>query len=257
MPILKNILRNLISFSKRQARFIHLKALVFGVLLLIGLLITVPVIADRMGSNNYELLFTNINMGGRTTDSSNYTLDMSLGQTAAKRWEENGYIVRAGFQYVHVLYPFIFELSNTTLDFGSLIPNNPVTKSLTTTIFNRGQGYQVMVYYDHPLQTFDGNQSIGDTSCDDPYCDADTAAEWASSSVYGFGYNVTGHDVTADFSGSGDYYRPFATTPQIFMESDQAAKNRQAVVKAKINIDNIQAAGTYQTILRFIAVAKY
>jgi len=41
--------------------------------------------ADRMGSTNYEFLFTNINSGGTTTSSSNYTLDISLGQTAAKR----------------------------------------------------------------------------------------------------------------------------------------------------------------------------
>ena len=171
--------------------------------------------------------------------------------------EENGYIVRAGFQYIHILYPFSFELSDTTLDFGTLIPSTPVTEQLTATITHRGQGYEVMVYQDHKLQTFDASNWIEDTACDNPYCDVDTAASWLSSSVYGFGYNVTGHDVSTDFNSSADYYRPFSTSPITFMESSEAARNRQSVIKAKINIDNTQATGTYQTVLRFIAIPKF
>ncbi|OGK68553.1 hypothetical protein A2262_04215 [Candidatus Roizmanbacteria bacterium RIFOXYA2_FULL_41_8] len=238
---------------------ITLKNLIkFWLIILVFLSLSISqVMADRMGSDSYEFVFTNINMGGRTTGSPNYTLDMSLGQTVAKRWEENGYIVRAGFQYIHILYPFSFELSDTTLDFGTLIPGTPVTEQLTATITHRGQGYEVMVYQDHKLQTFDGNTWIEDTACDNPYCDADTAESWISSAVYGFGYNVTGHDVSADFNGSADYFRPFSTSPVTFMESSQAARNRQSVITAKINIDNTQEAGTYQTVLRFIALPKF
>jgi hypothetical protein len=224
---------------------------------IIAIFFTGSVCADRMGSTNYELLFTNVNSGGGTADSSNYTLDMSLGQTAAKLWDENGYIIQAGFQYVHTLYPFSFELSDTTLDFGILTPNTPATEQLTATITHRGQGYQVMVYQDHKLRNFDNSAWIEDTACDDPFCDEDTAEEWVSTSTYGFGYNVTGHDVSSDFSGSADYYRPFHTSPVTFMESSEVAKERQSLIKAKINIDNTQAAGTYQTILRFIAIPKY
>lgn len=242
MLILKNILKSLIKLIFLTGIFLFLVN---------------RVEADRMGSDNYEFIFTNINMGGRTTSSNNYTLDMSLGQTAAKRWEENGYIVRAGFQYIHILYPFSFELSDTTLDFGTLIPNSPTTEELTVTVTHRGQGYEVMVYEDHKLQTFDGANWIEDTACDNPYCDADTAESWLSSSVYGFGYNVTGHDVSADFNNSSDYYRPFSTSPVTFMESNQAARNRQSIVKTKINIGSTQATGTYQTVLRFIAVPKF
>ena len=186
MIVLKITLKNLIKF---------------WLIILVFLSLSISqVMADRMGSDSYEFVFTNINMGGRTTGSPNYTLDMSLGQTVAKRWEENGYIVRAGFQYIHILYPFSFELSDTTLDFGTLIPGTPVTEQLTATITHRGQGYEVMVYQDHKLQTFDGNTWIEDTACDNPYCDADTAESWISSAVYGFGYNVTGHDVSAGFA---------------------------------------------------------
>ena len=253
LPILNSILKNLTKHRRNSG----MRKLVVALYLFLAIASLTPVLADRMGSTNYEFLFTNINMGGRTTNSPNYTLDMSLGQTAAKRWEENGYIVRAGFQYVHILYPFTFELSDTTLDFGTLVPSTPSTEQLTATVSNRGQGYQVMVYYDHKLQTFDAGDWIEDTVCDNPYCDEDTAEEWVSSAVYGFGYNVTGHDVSTDFNSSSDYYRPFSTTPQTFMESDEAAKDRQSVIKAKINIDNTQAAGTYQTVLRFIAIPKY
>lgn len=215
-----------------------------------------PVLADRMGSTNYNLIFTNINMGGETTSSTNYTLDISLGQMAAKRWAENGYIVRAGFQYIHILYPFSFELSDTTLDFETLIPNIPSTKSLTATVYNRGQGYEVKVYEDHPLETFDGGNEIVDTSCDDPFCSTTNAEAWVQNSTYGFGYNAMDDDVSTDFVDA-TYFRPFSLTPVTFMSSNEAAVNRQSTVTAKVNIDGTQPAGTYQTVLRFIAVPKY
>lgn len=209
-----------------------------------------------MGSTNYDFHFTNINIGGRTTNSPNYTLDISLGQTAAKKWAQNGYIIKAGFQYVHVLYPFTFTLSDTTIDFGTLIPNDPQEQQLTATVSHRGQGYEVKVYEDHKLQTFDGNSWINDTVCDNPYCDEDTAEKWVSNSVDGFGYNVSGHDYSSDFLSS-DYFRPFSTNPTTFMESNEAAKNRQALINVKVNIGATQAVGTYQTVLRFIAIPKY
>ena len=213
--------------------------------------------ADRMGSTNYEFLFTNLNSGGTTTSSSNYTLDISLGQTAAKRWEENGYIVRAGFQYVHTLSAFSFELSDTTLDFDTLLPNTPATRSLTTTVNHRGQGYEVKVYQDHKLQTFDGAAWIIDTLCDDdPACGVSQAELWEDPAMYGFGYNASGHDVSGDFLGSA-YYRPFSTSPVTFLTSNTLALNRSALFTAKANIGNTQATGTYQTVLRFIAVPKY
>jgi len=233
------------------------KLINYSLLLAVSLLIVGKVTADRMGSTNYEFLFTNINSGGTTTSSPNYTLDISLGQTAAKRWAENGYIVRAGFQYVHILYPFTFELSDTTLDFDTLIPNTPTTRSLTTTVSHRGQGYEVKVYEDHKLQTFDGGEWIIDTICEnDPACTPTQAEIWDTSSDYGFGYNVSGHDVTTDFAGL-TYFRPFSTTPATFLTSNEAALNRQSLVTAKVIIGNTQAAGTYQTVLRFIAVPKY
>lgn len=222
----------------------------------IALLFSHQVWADRMGSNNYNLLFTTVDIGGGTTSSTNYTIDVSLGQTAAKKWAENGYIVKAGFQYVHVLYPFSFELSDTTLDFGTLLPNTPVTEQLTATVNHRGQGYEVKVYEDHKLQTFDGSAWIDDTVCDGPNCTATNAEVWDLPGTYGFGYNVSGHDVSPDFEGL-TYFRPFSTSPVTFMESSQAAKDRQSLVKAKVNINSTQGAGTYQTVLRFIAVPKY
>jgi len=233
------------------------KLIKYSLLLFLLLVLVGQVGADRMGSTNYEFLFTNINSGGTTTSSPNYTLDISLGQTAAKRWAENGYIIRAGFQYVHILYPFTFELSDTTLDYDYLIPNSPETQALSATISHRGQGYEVKVAEDHKLQTFDGGEWIIDTLCEDsPACTPTQAEIWNTSSDYGFGYNVSGHDVSPDFLGS-TYFRPFSTTPVTFMSSNEAANNRQSLITTKIVIGNTQAAGTYQTVLRFLAVPKY
>jgi len=213
--------------------------------------------ADNMFSPNYHLQFGNINIGGRTTSSGNYTLDISLGQTAAQKFTSAGYLLKAGFQYIHILYPFEFELSDISLDLGTLIPNSPETEQLTATISNRGQGYEVKVKEDYELQLLSGADKIDDTVCNgSPNCTSTNAEIWNSTSAYGFGYNANGHDVSSDFINS-TYYRPFSTSPVTFMSSSEVAKDRTSTVTVKVNIDGIQTAGTYQTVLRFIAVPKY
>ncbi len=220
-----------------------------------------PVRAINMRSPNYHIIFGNINSGGNEQNSTNYRLDISLGQALAERFTSSGYIVRAGFQYIHILYPFAFSISNTSVNFGTILPNKFSTQSVILTVSNRGQGYEIKAFEDTPLKRF-SLEEIPDTECNlTSQCSLGSANIWDNTNAYGFGYNISGVDRTPDFI-DGRYFRPFASdshneNPITIMESSQAVRNRQGILTMKINISPIQQTGTYQTIVNFIAVPKY
>ncbi len=219
--------------------------------------------ATNMSSTNYKIIFGNLNFGGNEQTSTTYRLDITLGQTAAQRFTRDGYVIKAGFQYIHQLTPFSFTLSDTSIDFGTLVPDTPQTQGLTATVTHRGQGYEVKVSENNPMRRISGGAEIDNTACNGGVdtCTAYSAKPWTLAGAYGFGYNASGDDVAADFTDN-TYYRPFANletpqTPATFMSSNMAAKDRQSTVTMRINIDGTQEAGTYQTVINFIAVPKY
>lgn len=222
---------------------------------------TVSVEAVNMRSPNYHIIFGNINSGGNEQNSTNYRLDISLGQALAERFSSSGYIVKAGFQYIHILYPFAFSISNTSVNFGTVLPNTFSTQAITLTVTNRGQGYEIKASEETPLRRL-SLEEIPDTECNMlTQCNETSANVWDNKSAYGFGYNISGTDKTPDFI-DGRYFRPFAAAshnenPITIMESAQAVRNRQGVLTMKINISPIQQTGTYQTVVNFIAVPKY
>ena len=221
--------------------------------------------ADNIESNNYRVEFGNVNIGGEYLDSSTYDLSVSVGQSFAQKFSSDGYIVKAGFQYINSIIPFSFSISDTSIEFGTLTPMNPTptpTTNLTVSFGGAGQ-YQVTAIEETALKTFDGLNSIPDTSCDggDNTCTITSAKIWTSDTAYGFGYNMSGDDIPADFTDS-TYYRPFADrsqegSPAVIMSSVNVGRDRQSTVTFKINISNIQAAGTYTGVINFTATPTY
>ncbi len=217
-----------------------------------------------MRSDRYRIQFGNINIGATPQSSSNYDLSITLGQTAAGEFQSTGYIVKAGFQYIHSIIPFRFSISNTLLDFGSLTPNNPKTVQTTLTVSFGGAGeYKVTAAEVGPLRTLDETNSIPDTNCDGGTntCTESSAKPWTSNTAYGFGYNMAGNDIPSDFIDS-TYYRPFpdklaGESPAIVMSSTNVGKNRQATMTLKVNIGPVQPAGNYQTVIHFVATPSY
>ncbi len=216
--------------------------------------------AETMSSESYKIIFGNFNMTAGKKSSSSYTVTDTVGQTAAGEFNSNGYTVKAGFQYLYALYDFSFQISDLTIDFGSLVPGTPVTATNVLTVSAPGNGYAVSVFENHPLENANGDQ-IPDTICDDGNCTEAQAAVWSLNTTYGFGFNLSGDDVASDFV-DGSYFRQFADqsegeTPQVIMSSSQAGKNRQATVTYKVNISGDQAAGNYSNYLVFVATPSY
>ncbi len=245
--------------------------------------------AGDMDSSLYKIQFGNVNIGSSTmTDpvDSTYTLSSTIGQTAAGQFQSEGYVVKAGFQYIYSKIPFTFSLSNITADLGTLLPNTPATTPITLTVSFGGAGqYIVTAQEETPLMKLSGG-SIADTVCDGGAntCNETLAKPWTSTSAYGFGYTMSNDDITSDFIDN-TYYRPFpdasaSEPPAIIMQSTNVTLDltptpnptptsapsltgiprsitHQSTLTFKANISPLQPAGSYQTVVHFVATPSF
>ncbi|MGB9882974.1 MAG: hypothetical protein ACPLRN_00435 [Microgenomates group bacterium] len=232
--------------------------LVFSFLLLIRF-----VVAENMESSRFKIQGANVNSASGDKSSANYKISDTLGQLAAGEFSSTGYVVKAGFQYIHSIIPFRFSVSNINIPLGTLVPNTPSTASTTLTVYFGSAGqYQVTAAELGPLKTLSGN-TIADTSCNGgtETCTETLAKNWTSNTAYGFGYNMSGNDIPSDFDSSNKY-RPFADltnneSPVVVMSSINVGKNRQATMTFKANVSPVQPPGSYQTIISFVATPSF
>lgn len=212
-------------------------------------------------SDNFEIQMPNLNSGAGIPSSTNFGVDSTIGQTASGLFSSTGYRVKSGFQYIHSIIPFSFQISKLAIAFGTLVPGTPKTDSHTLTVSAGGAGgYQVKAFENNPLKTFNDLSAIADTSCNTS-CDEETAGEWTQDSKYGFGFNVSGDDVPDDFTND-DFFRQFADISsaeisQVVMSSIYVGRNRVATVTYKVNVSGIQEAGIYNNIITYIAIPSY
>jgi len=217
-------------------------------------------------SENYEITWPNLNMAAGGSTSPGYKMGITTGQTSPGLYTSTGYKVRAGFQYIHSIIPFYFKISPWALNFGTLTTEVLTNEQSLTLTVNSGSagGYQITVQENDPL-TSTALYTIPDTTCDPgDTCTHTDAGTWTQTTTYGFGYNMSGTDVPSEFSG--DKFKNFPDAPGESPvkvmgltpgEGHQAERGKEAVMKARINISNIQAAGFYQNILSFTAIPTY
>lgn len=220
--------------------------------------------AENFESQRYRIQFGTINTGGDTFDSANYNLTHSLGQSAAEEFQSTGYLVKAGFQYIYSIIPFRFSVSDISIQFGTVSPNTFHTQTTNLTVSFGGAGqYAVTAQEMTPLRRIGTLTDVPDTTCNGggDTCNHIFAKTWNSTSAYGFGYNMSGNDVSSDFSSS-DHYRAFADAssgeaPVDVMTSNNVGRNRQSTMTFKINISPVQPAGSYQTVIKLTATPSY
>ena len=216
--------------------------------------------AETLTSPNYKIRLGNFNMTSGMKDSTSYNLTDTVGQIAADFFSSSGYHVKAGFQYIYTLYDFSFAISSLALDLGTLTSNTFSTATNTLTVTAPGQGYSVSVFESNKLKNIAGS-TIPDTTCDSGTCTETSAGVWTTASNNGFGYNVNGSDVAADFTGP-TYFRPFpdfslSEPAATIMTSTAAGKNRTSTVTYKVSPPGSQASGIYTTQIVYIATPVY
>lgn len=240
------------------------KVITFLVLSTIYFLVSTPLAtragAETMNSNNYTIRTGNFNITSGGKSSASYSLTDTVGQTVADYFSGTGYHVKAGFQYMYSIYNFSFSITDADLNFD-LDPNTFATDSHDLIVSAPGNGYSVTAYEATRPTLSGGSVTIPDTTCDSGTCTESSAAVWTTPTNNGFGYNLTGHDISPDFISS-NYFRPFpdfslGESPATVMTSTNAGKNRTASVTYKMSPSGSQAAGTYHTNIVYIATPAY
>jgi len=223
-------------------------------------------------SDNYKIELPNFNSGAGLPTSSSFKLKGTLGQTAPGLFSSTSFRVRSGFEYIHTIIPFSFSISNISIDFGTLIPQTPVTRDATLTVKAGGAGgYSITAYENHPLAVNgDPNISkIADTICDSGPCSESAGGPWTDPSTYGFGFNVSGDDASTAFSGGK--YKQFADfssseTPGEVMSKGEVTWDypnntwpweSEAIITYKVNVSGVQEAGYYYNNIVFLAVPSF
>ncbi len=73
-----------------------------------NLIFTPVVFASEMESSRYRIQMANVNSeAGKMVSTSNVNLSTTLGELAAGQFIKTGYIVKAGFQYIHSIIPLL------------------------------------------------------------------------------------------------------------------------------------------------------
>lgn len=215
----------------------------------------------RIESTNYKIIWPNINMGSGKPTSDNYDLNITMGQIAPGPFSSVGYKIRSGFQYIHWGEGFQFSVSTLAIDLGNLTPLKPSLKTNTLNVrCGNAAGYQVTAQENHPLASKSGS-TISDTTCNNGKCTESLSSTWTRNTTYGFGFNIIGDDIPADFIDKTNY-RQFADgskreNPQVLMSKNSVCKSRTAKVTYKANVSNTQSAGIYQNIITYIAIPRY
>ena len=231
----------------------------FSTITYIILSVTTISAQPRIESENYRIQFPNLNSGAGIPTSANYKVNSTLGQNAPGLYSSTGFRTKAGFQYIHSIIPFSFSINEIQVNFGTLSFDTPVTHASTIVVSSGGaSGYSVKASENNPLTS--GVNEVIDTLCDTT-CSETTAGVWASTTKYGFGFNMSGDDIPTDFTNS-TYFRQFSDRSNseaeaTIMSSSNVGRSRTATITYKINIGNQQPAGTYQNVIKFTAIPSY
>ncbi|RLC35669.1 hypothetical protein DRH14_00255 [Candidatus Shapirobacteria bacterium] len=243
----------------------------FFLILIFGLFITPPILAQSFSSNSYRINWGNFNMTGGRKSSINYKLTDTVGQNAPGQYDSAGFIVKSGFQYIHDTFnTFAFAIDDLDIDFGTLVAGIATTDTNIITITTPyGNGYQIYTHENHPLQ-IDASHQISDTLGDNGTCSESASDTWTQATTYGFGLSAMGINSsqvatgvgTSQFFADSSYFRQFANysnseKAQIIMEEDNDVKDRSARITYKVNISATQPAGNYRNNITFTAIPKY
>lgn len=218
--------------------------------------------AERMTGSEYIIDFGNFNVTSGEKSSSNYTLTDTVGQIAPGEYDSSGSVVKAGFQYIYPFKSLSLKISKVTIDLGTLTYGTFNTDSHSVIVDSVGAGgYTLRASETHPLRLNTGSATIRDTLCDGGTCDESTAGSWTNANNYGFGFNVSGNDVAADFTSSNDF-RQFADlsnaeTSKIIMSGSGVSLNRYSTVTYKVSPSGTQEAGNYETLVTYQLIPSY
>lgn len=243
------------------------------IILFVGLSIFAFVIpsvqAFTMSNTFYIIVLGNMNSIAGQAGTGTTKITFTSGELGAGLYTGTNYKLCAGFYGgIYCNKPtvgiFTFTVNPTTIDFGTIDPTSPVTRTNILDVLSVGSGYSVTAQEDHSLRTSTGSAAfIPDTTCDTGVCTPSTASMWVNTLTYGFGYrcdNAIATDCIPDFPSN--YYKPFANAeivqnPQVVMQGNSAATDKQAQITYKVNVAGSQLPGVYGNTITYVASPNF
>lgn len=223
---------------------------------LFGYIMTGQAEALRMSNNDY-ILRSDVNSFGGVSEGERGKIISSSSGAPGMSGGTNYKILT---QTSGSENPFTFSISTHILNFGDLIPGEPITREHILTVDNSPMGYQIMAEENHPLRALSSNLEIPNTTCDTGNCSAEAGEPWTSPLTYGLGFrcdNVAGHACLSTFELKSIYKQlpnmESGKLPQIIAKSDNLTKRSQTKITYKVNVSASQAKGIYQNIIKYIA----
>lgn len=220
--------------------------------------------AQTMTNGSYTIEEGNLNSFAGQATGTNYTVSDTGGGLAPGIYEGPNYKIRANFGYggeASTSGEFSFSISNTSVNFGTITPGEPITRANTLTVSSPNAGYQITGSENHPLENTT-NATIPNTTCDSGNCNQAISGIWISPLTYGFGYRCDNLNSSTDCAqgfSTTNYFKSFANTqtsqnPQIIMSNSIPVTNHTGQISYKLNISGSQPAGLYQNAIQYIAI---
>lgn len=223
--------------------------------------------AQTMENSMYKVQMGNLNSIAGESTGSEYTLNITSGETASGLYEGTNYKVKAGFQYVPRSTPFSLAISNMLIDFGTLSPTNPVSRTTVLTVNNSSaKGFKVTAAENHELMVLKTGARIPDTTCDDGKCTETTSSAWTNTLTYGFGYRCDGQNDKSCIPNNRSFvnknsFMHFADSSRqesaATIMSGGTGKGLKATITYKVNISSSQPAGAYTNAITYLAIPTY
>lgn len=155
---------------------------------------------------------------------------------------------------------YSFDISESLIDFGKIIPTNPLERKNNINIDSTDTSYYLKAYENHPLLS-PASGTIPDTTCDNGSCSEQISSIWKNILAFGLGFNCQGDQNNcgnqfptldsfmqfADQSRSEDYNT---------LLSDVYGKNSLELTY-KLNISTQQKPGAYSNSLTILTLPSY
>src|SRR5579872_5249628 len=171
--------------------------------------------AFTMSNAFYIIILGNLNsISGESTGTAG-TLTFTSGELGAGLYTGTNYTICAGFyggifcNKSVVSGIFTFTVTPTDLDFGTVDPTSPVSRTNILDVLSTASGYSVTATENHSLQTASASATIPDTTCDSGLCTPSSSSLWASNLTYGFGYRCDNVAQTDCIPFSDNFFAPF------------------------------------------------
>lgn len=225
------------------------------VYLLIGLFLQSANAANSSNSN-YNLEIQDIDTAPEKSSPAPVSNDVTA------NFSENNPDEKVGIQSIFQTGPILISIPALAIDFGTLSPGNPVTRTSTITILNNSTDYQIMSFEDHPL-SLPEKQIIADTTCDNGYCTEKEASLWKNDLTYGFGYRCLSQgNIFCAFPEEENYFKQFADLSrneawQTVITGLKNNQEQQAQISLKLNTAGNQKTGSYSNTVTFIVVPNF